>query len=181
MHFYSQLEVSTLGNIAKPKKSQLSMLRDWLQDSKGGDCFQKGSEVRLWEDDDTSAFLSLKSPSGETDIFTGWITRMTVGLFHRLWGEKHALGKVVDEESGLVSYDDSNVNTASTIFATILSSILPVVTILVLWTVKSTVKRICITLAFTAIFAAVLAICSSARRVEIFAATATYAIIFCLI
>ncbi|KFX96194.1 hypothetical protein V495_08479 [Pseudogymnoascus sp. VKM F-4514 (FW-929)] len=169
------LQVSALNNIIKANKSQQAVLKEWLQDAKGGDCFQKGAEARLWEGDDTSEFLTLHKQSEETDFFTKWITLLIVGIFHRFWGEKHKLGKVVDEESGLVSYDDSKINTASTIFATVLSSTLPVITILVLYVVKNTEKRIYITLGFTVAFAAILAICSSAKRVEIFAATATFA------
>lgn len=170
-------QVSALTNIVKASKSQQSVLKEWLQDSKGGDCFQKGAEARLWEDDDTSVFLTLYKQSKETDFFTKWITLLIVGIFHRFWGEKHKLGKVVDEESGLMSYDDSKINTASTVFATVLSSTLPVITILVLYVVKNTMKRIYITLGFTVAFAAILAMCSSARRVEIFAATATYVVL----
>lgn len=166
--------MNAMNSIARPRESHLSLLRDWLQDPKGGNNFQKGTEDQLWDELDPSSYLSLYSPTGEMDIFSRWITRIVVGMFHRTWGEKRGLGKIVDEESGLVSYEDSKVNMASTIFATIISSILPVVAILVLYVVKNTVKRIYITLAFTAAFACVLATCSSARRVEIFAATATY-------
>jgi hypothetical protein len=166
--------VNAINRIARPQESHLSILRDWLQDPKGGNNFQKGTEDQIWDDADPSVYLTLFIPAGEMDIFSRCITRIAVGIFHRTWGEKHGLGKVVDEESGLVSYDDSKINMASTIFATVISSILPVVAILVLYVVKNTVKRICITLAFTAAFACVLATCSSARRVEIFAATATY-------
>jgi hypothetical protein len=107
------------------------------------------------------------------DLFTRWISGLILGLLHRLWGEKHGSGRVIDEESGLMLYDDSKINVVSTFFATVISSILPVVTVLVLYVVKNTVRRICITLGFTATFAGVLALCSSTRRVDIFVATAT--------
>lgn len=173
-HSLTRKVVNAVNRIARPRKSHISILQDWLQDSKGGNNFQKGTEDQIWDDENPSAYLTLLVPAGEMDLFSRWITRIVVGIFHRTWGEKHGLGKVVDEESGLISYDDSKINMASTIFATVISSILPVIAILVLYVVKNTVQRICITLAFTAAFACVLATCSSARRVEIFAATATY-------
>ncbi|RDL37957.1 uncharacterized protein BP5553_05390 [Venustampulla echinocandica] len=161
-----------LSSIESPRKSQLAVLRDWLQDSKGGSCFQMGREARLWDGNLEKDFVTLRANDGENDIFTVWITKLIVGIFRRCCG---CGGRVVDEESQLLSYDDSILNTASTIIATVMSSVLPVVTILVLYAVKNTVKRICITIGFTAVFAAFLAIFSTARRIEIFAATATFA------
>jgi hypothetical protein len=162
----------------KPRKSELSTLRDWLTDKKGGDCFQANSEAFLWGDDDSpddppSTFLTLRNTQEENDLFTKWLTGFVTGAFHRLFGRKRGLGRVVDEDSELVSYDESKINTATNVTSTILSSILPVITILVLNYVPNRTLRIVITLIFTAAFAAVLAIFSSARRVEIFAATAT--------
>ncbi|KAJ5783188.1 hypothetical protein N7457_004962 [Penicillium paradoxum] len=110
--------INTINSIARPRKSHLALLQDWLQDSKGGDNFQKGTENQLWDEPDPSAYLTLWAPTGEMDIFSRGITRLAVGIFHRTWGEKHGLGKIVDEESGLISYDDSRVNMASTVLAT---------------------------------------------------------------
>jgi VIT1/CCC1 family predicted Fe2+/Mn2+ transporter len=152
--------------------SQLSVLQEWLTDAKGGNCFQKGSEARLWEDT-KSAFVAIKSSAGEQDTFTCLFTKLFTGVYHRIWGESTTLGTVVDEESGLMSYDESKINLCSQIFTTIISSILPVLTILVLYIIHSTYWRIAASIVFTALFSAFLAIFSTARRVEIFAATAT--------
>lgn len=85
----------------------------------------------------------------------------------------------MDLESGLKSYDESRLHVVGTVVATILSSMLPVVSIFVLYVLESTYARLGMTVAFTGCFAAILAIFSSARRVEIFAATATYSSLSC--
>lgn len=83
-------------------------------------------------------------------------------------------GKVIDVESGLMEYSDDSMNRISKIIVTVLSSILPVLTTVVLWVVHSTIHRIGIMIVFTSLFAAALAAFTSARRIEIFVATASY-------
>lgn len=158
--------------------TDLLTLQGWLGDAKGGKNFQQGAEVRIWQDEDDptfskSSFVTLAPESGESDIFTNFLARFLAGTFHRFLGNKIHIGKIIDEESGLTSYNDSKINLASTVFTTIVSSILPVITILILYEIHSPYGRIGAAIGFTGIFATLLAFFSSARRVEIFVATAT--------
>lgn len=57
---------------------------------------------------------------------------------------------------------------------TIVASLLPIVAIIVLYAVKGTWRRIYVTITFTALFGIAMA-CTSARKSEIFAATAAFA------
>ena len=59
------------------------------------------------------------------------------------------------------------------LLATVLSSVLPLIAIVILYRVKETQARIYIAVGITAGFALILALCTNARRVEIFASTAT--------
>jgi len=94
-------------------------------------------------------------------------------VFHFLCGERFQVGKIIDEESGLMRYEDSRLDRASSVIAIILASIIPVLTIFALNAIKTTDARIGMIVVFTAVFATVLAVFSSAKRAEIFAATAT--------
>lgn len=151
----------------------MEVLRDWLRDPEGGKNFLRGSEARLWRDEPGSSFVRVPATQGEEDLFTKFVAWLLVRVLHRLHCFSRYSGKVLDPETGLTSYDESKLNTAGMIIATVLSSILPVVSIFVLYIVHNTFARIGITIGFTGCFAAILAIFSSARRVEIFAATAT--------
>lgn len=122
-----------------------------------------------------SAFITLKPQIGDADYFTEWLASRIAGVFHRCLGYRCDIGEVIDEESGLRSYNDTRINTVSKIFSTVVSSILPVVTILVLYKIQNTWWRIGSSILFTALFAFFLSIFTEARRVEIFAATATFA------
>ncbi|KIX05143.1 uncharacterized protein Z518_06015 [Rhinocladiella mackenziei CBS 650.93] len=98
-----------------------------------------------------------------------------VDMFHWFCGGCPNVGRVIGDRAKIVSYRQSTINKAGNVMATILASTLPVVTIFVLNSLHNTNRRIGLTTVFIAIFALVLVTFTSARRVEIFAATATFA------
>ncbi|KAM5341925.1 hypothetical protein ACJ41O_014956 [Fusarium nematophilum] len=130
-----------------------------------------------WKSKDTSQYVSLRDLAEDSDLFTHMIMNVMAKLFHFLCGERFKAGTIVDVESGLTSYSDSSLVTASNVIALVICSALPVVTIFVLNILDTTTKRIGFTVLFTTVFAITLALFSSAKRVEIFAATATFAAI----
>jgi hypothetical protein len=81
-------------------------------------------------------------------------------------------GQITDAECGIPQYREASLTRISSVVATTASSILPLLAVLVLWYVKNTLHRILVMIGFTAMFTASLAIFTSARRIEIFAATA---------
>ena len=172
----NEMPAAQLSQLNSPNPSQLGDLRAWLSDRKGGNCFQTGAEVWMWEDDDTHRYVRVGQDPEENDQFTELIKSMAIRLYHRVWGERHGGGRVIDQESDLRSYDESRIIRASNIMATTLSSVLPVVTIFALNQVQNTNLRIALAAVFTAVFAFILAFISTAKRAEIFTATATYAL-----
>jgi hypothetical protein len=162
-----------LSVIPEPKKSQLSELQGWLRDGKGGRNFLQLWEFWTWKEKDPSSYITINPPTSEGDSFTHFITYRMASIFDRLLGRRFHAGKIVDEEAGLRSYSDSRLDKASNMIAVIVASTLPVLTIFVLNSVNSTTDRIGWTVLFTAVFAAILALFSSAKRAELFAATAT--------
>ncbi|KAH0551432.1 hypothetical protein GP486_007354 [Trichoglossum hirsutum] len=167
------IQAAQLSKLGRPSEANLQLLRDWLIDSKGGDCFLMGSEAFTW--DDTSDLISLFNQEDEQDPFSRWLSATVLGWYHTVFGHRRKNRKFIDVESGIVEYRDASLARISTIAATTLSSILPILAVLVLYFVKSTLKRIGVMIGFTTVFAAALATFTSARRVEIFAATATFA------
>ena len=166
-----EFQVSQINKISPPQKSQLSSLKGWLKDSRQG--FLKDEETQTWHDETESLYLCLANDLRETDAFTELMQNVIVGPYHRLIGHRLKTGQVIDSEAGDVSYDKRKIERASTMIATILSPMFPVLTIFVLNVLQSTNARIGLTALFTAVFALVLAKFSSAKRVEIFAATST--------
>ncbi|KAF4449021.1 hypothetical protein F53441_7671 [Fusarium austroafricanum] len=172
------LQMSELSKVKAPQRSQLENLQTWLIHPKGGNNFlplRGGIELYTWKPEDTSEYFSLRNPIEDSDPFTKFIMEVLVSIFHPLFGERMKVGKVVDVESGLISYSDSKIVLASNLFAVVVSSALPVLTIFVLNYLKTTTARIGFTVLFTVIFAVILQCFSNAKRIEIFAATATFA------
>ena len=167
----SQCQVSQLNTLKPPQKSQLSSLKGWLNNAKNG--FLKDEETQTWHPDTEALYLTLATDLRETDAFTELMQNVIVGPYHRLIGHRLKTGQLVDSETGGVSYDKRKIDGASTMIATLLSTMFPVLTIFVLNVLQSTNARIGLTALFTMIFALALARFSSAKRVEIFAATST--------
>ncbi|KAL8791726.1 MAG: hypothetical protein Q9195_005663 [Heterodermia aff. obscurata] len=165
------LQVSQLNTLKRPQKSQLSWIKSWLNDVNNG--FLKDEETQTWHPDRESLYLTVATDLKETDAFTEMMQNVIAGPYHRWIGHRFKTGRKFDPSTGSVSYDKRKIEGASTMIATMLSTMLPVLTIFILNVVQSTNARIGITALFTMIFALTLARFSSAKRVEIFAATST--------
>ncbi|KAF2685245.1 hypothetical protein K458DRAFT_486862 [Lentithecium fluviatile CBS 122367] len=176
------LQVSQLSRANKPLKEDLSFLRDWLRDSKGGADFlarNQNDESFLYEKDTQHDLITMSQyyrRSPEQDPFARLLRKRAIYLYHMCIGQ-HRKNKyrIADEESQTVAYDESMVERGANLIATVLSSVLPLVAIVILNQSQDTQKRIYIAVGITAAFALILALSTNARRVEIFAATATFA------
>ncbi|KAI8402674.1 hypothetical protein FOFC_17990 [Fusarium oxysporum] len=172
------LQLSELSQLQIPRTSQLETLQDWLTDPKGGANFltKTGTpELYTWKPKDPSQYVSLHKTAEDSDPFTNFVKEVLTFIFHRLCGERLNAARVVDVESGLASYSDSSLVRASNLFTVIVSSALPVLTIFALNSLETTAQRIGLTVVFTVLFVVILELFTNAKRVEIFAATATFA------
>ncbi|KAF5588598.1 uncharacterized protein FSUBG_11455 [Fusarium subglutinans] len=171
-------QYSATSQLPSPKKSQLQSLRNWLAMDKGGKNFQTGAETNTWTGDGSNnpdLYVTLRSVAEDDDLFTRGFMRFIAGPFHLSFGQRMKVGRVIDEESGYVTYQDARIIRLTSIIVTVIAAILPPLTILVLNGRPTTNQRIGFTVLFTAIFAGILAYFSKAKRVEILVATATFA------
>jgi len=127
-------------------------------------------ETSAWNEDDDLVALSRRKTDG--DVFTSWFTESIVPGFHKRIGHRF---KSRDESTSLFEYRDSKINDAAHTISIILSSLLPPASIFALYYVHRTPIRLGLIMIFSAIFTACLAIFTSAKRVEIFAATVALA------
>lgn len=80
--------------------------------------------------------------------------------------------KRVDVERNQTYYPESNVRAAAKVLTSVLASLFPGIVILALYLIDTTLKRIGAMLCFTTFFAFVLSYWTSAKTIEVFAATA---------
>jgi len=177
------LQYKELCSIHGPSKHDLNLLRDWLERPKCGDNFLTNNvEREIWhsqQPERVSDLLTMSKVEAEKDPFSRWLKDNFVGYFHNTIGRRFTTP--YDEESGLYHYRDSNLKVISHLVGVILASLIPAASIFTLYYVTHMVARLGIILAFSALFSICLALFTTARRVEIFGATAAYALFLSLI
>jgi len=155
----------------EPRSYNLRTLQSCLRDAALPD-YLLGRDSQIWEEPAHRGDLMSLDPSGGEDAMTVWISANLVAPFHTVLG-KH-LVKPSDSVAGLYNYSDRAITKISSLIATVLSSVLPIVGVIVLYFVADTLARIGIIAAMTALFSCCLALLTAAKKSEIFAATAAY-------
>lgn len=135
-----------------------------------------GRDSDLWEDQHLRDDLITANLSKDEDSMTVWIAANLVTPFHKIVGRY--VVDPSDHSAGLYNYSDGAIAKISALVATVLSSVLPIAGVIVLYFVENTLARIGIIAGMTALFSLCLALLTSAKKSEIFAATAAYAITF---
>jgi len=110
-------------------------------------------------------------PHEREDHFSEWVAESFVSWFHYLvW---HRAKQPYDPESGLVSYEQSHLLRFTSFITTVIASLLPILSIVILYYVQSMEERPGIIAIFTLITSLCLRGFTTAKRSDIFIATAT--------
>ncbi|KAF3002320.1 hypothetical protein E8E14_005227 [Neopestalotiopsis sp. 37M] len=171
------LQVTNIARLEQPAVHNLAALQEYLRDSKGGNSYLQGIEAFIWDQEHAPDLIAIRPDRPDQDAFSRWLTKYPVLLYHRLLGHRSWVpaGQVVDEESGAMLYRESGVDKLAKMVSITLASTIPMIAILVLYFEKNLLHRIYISIGITAAFAALLSMFTNARRIEIFAATASLA------
>jgi len=140
-----------------------------------------------------SDLITLSPQAVERDAFSRWLTDELLHKFHHLVGTDSrfvfpdgnvacdviviltTMQKPFDPESGLYHYRKTHLRGISHLVGVLLASCIPAASIFTLYYVHSMVDRLGVIVAYSAIFSICLGLFTTARRVEIFGATAAYA------
>jgi len=152
-----------------PNSCDVEFLRKWFSDKNMGDFPLVGRDSGLWESSNPSDLIALKVRRAEDPLGTLFLSRAYL-WWHSCIG--HRMKKPFDEEAQYFEYSDRKILRVANIFGSIISSGLLVGSILALYFVDNMLVRLGIVAAFTQVFSMVLILVTSARKVEIFAATA---------
>jgi hypothetical protein len=147
----------------------LEFLRRWFKDKNMGNLPLIGQDSTLWETSHANDLIALRARRAEDPLGTLFLSRVFL-WWHRCIG--HRIKKPADEEARYFEYEDKYVLRVANIFGSIVSSALLVGSIMALYFVHNMLIRLGIVAAFTQVFSLVLILATSARKIEVFAATA---------
>ncbi|KAL2011660.1 hypothetical protein VTN00DRAFT_4378 [Thermoascus crustaceus] len=164
-----------LNRVAKPTRRELDFLRKWLITPSMGNDFLTDVERTIWEPSNDQDFITLLSREQQIDTLSSFMHDTLLDVYHRTLGHRRKQSNSPFPRTGFRSYGESRLATVSDAIAAAFSSLLPALTILILYLIKPMYARIALVIGFTALFSFAFAIFTSARRVEIFAATAAFA------
>ncbi|KAL0254265.1 hypothetical protein SLS55_009739 [Diplodia seriata] len=161
------LRQAEINRLSRPRDYNLELLRDWLGRADGGNNFLKGVEELPWHPKETDDLVAL---SGTDDPpFMRWTAEKLVPfMFHSGLQSKEPITGL---NAGLVEWKDKRYETAARILCILLSTIIPSLAIVVLYFIQSMLIRIIASIGFSAAFSVAVALLTSARPAEIFAAT----------
>jgi hypothetical protein len=152
-----------------PNSCDLEFLRRWFKDKNMGNLPLIGQDSTLWETSEPADLIALQARRAEDPLGTLFLSRVFVWWHHCIG---HRIKKPADEEAQYFEYEDKYVLRVANIFGSIISSALLVGSIIALYFVENMLIRLGIVAAFTQVFSLVLILATSARKIEVFAATA---------
>lgn len=149
----------------KPRSYDLDILRTCLKSTTLPD-YLLGLDSTIWEDATLAEDLISLQPSDQDadDRFTRWISTYLVGPFHHLVG-RHVKSTSPDfGDRNLTDYSDRAIVKLSSLIATVVSSVFPIVGVIILFFVKNLLVRIGIIAGLTAVFSLALAVMTHASE-----------------
>jgi hypothetical protein len=163
------LRHAQIQNLPRPNKYKFGVLRDWLGRDKGGNNFLSGIEDLPWLRSEASDLVAVSSQ--EFDWITRWTAETLVPWLYqsKLWQKEPVPGQ---EELGLVEWDDASYQRTARGLSVVVSSLIPSLAIVILYFIHNLIARILTAMGLSFVFSVALALSTSARPAEIFAASA---------
>ena len=166
---------------ARPHKSKLEALRDYLHHTDAGNCDLLGIDAQVWDDTPISDLLVLQ-PEEREDAISRWIhqkyTAWWLRHFSRKGRQTGSAAPSQDPEkpyaasSALIEYEEKGYNILAMLLTSLMSVLMFVSPIIILYFVEDMLARLLAVAAFVAIFSLCLSLLLQAKKVEVFAATA---------
>jgi len=167
------LQQANIAKLDRATKNDQKWLRVWLQHQKGGKGFLEGCEYRAYDELENQDLISISSrPSN--DKFMRWLEMSLIPHLPTRLRKMMLEPMAGSEETGIGRVKLEVLHRFARALNVVLSAIIPSTAIVALYMINNLPYRIAAVAAFSGVFASVLAIFTTARPVEIFAATAAF-------
>ncbi|KAF3770485.1 hypothetical protein M406DRAFT_325929 [Cryphonectria parasitica EP155] len=165
---------ATLSKLEVPDETDVEFFKKWLGHVNGGNCPLRGLDGDAWKNSPSWDLVAV-NPQKPGDTISRWVKDSLFPLFHRYIGEKYKTPEAPEFGKGFYYYEESCIFRATNILTTVMASLLPLVSITVLFAIESNTVKLGVVMLFSACFSLALALMTTARRIEVFAATAAFA------
>ena len=181
------LQQANIAKLDRATKNDQKWLRVWLQHQKGGKSFLEGCEYRAYDELENQDLISISSrPSN--DKFMRWLemsliphlpTRLRKMMLVSIISTSTSTALTLANQEPMAGSEETGIGRVklevlhrfARALNVVLSAIIPSTAIVALYMINNLPYRIAAVAAFSGVFASVLAIFTTARPVEIFAAT----------
>lgn len=140
--------------------------------------FPRGLENTIWSEKNETDLTSLTDLYPKMDVCSRWIHSHLLRWYHNILG--HRLHEPISlaemsVQTPITNYSDRKLIATVNAISTILSSLLPAISILALYFIHDQLARMAAVVAFCLLFSVVLTLVTNSGRVDCFAATAAFA------
>lgn len=172
------IQQTTLAKIANPSEYDTKTMQKWFERSDLANMPLEGDDSSIWANPGRIAdgegvsrhipdLIAVSGQTSDLDRTTTWLAETFIPNWHQKVASRF--------NNGIRTYHESAVYRFTSIVATALSSLLPVLAIVVLYIVQNMPARLGIIAGFSAGFSFLLSLITNADRVANFSATAAFA------
>ena len=154
-------------SLPRPQRTHIRFFEGWLNDPEMGNSPISGEDCDPWLAEHHRDLVTFHTPRDRDALFSG-LARFFLPTYHLCLGKHVHKPRVF---SGVANYEDSAIQKVLDLLLIAVSSLFPIASITVLYYVSDMRIRLAIIAATTASFSLCLAFATTAKRVEIFAAT----------
>ncbi|KAI4864619.1 hypothetical protein F4820DRAFT_422899 [Hypoxylon rubiginosum] len=178
------MQYCQLSKIPAPDPHELQKLQCWLSEPRLGGVYLLGRDHDVWSQ---GRDLLALAPPPHANRFSRFVAGRALPLYHRLRHsttveriyrillKSHSPSSPTSADTGIATYDDARLISASAFICTVIASMLPILSIMVLYIVKDMEHRLALVGVFSAMFSSALWFMNDGELVEVFGATSTFA------
>ena len=172
------LQYKQLCELPSANKLGLANLREVLDSSGGDRVFPRAPEHSIWSEENQADLTSLTGRYQKMDLLSRWIDSHLLRWYHNRLGHRLRNPISLAEASvqiPITHYSDGKLSATVNAISTILSSLLPAMSIFALYFIQRPLARMGAIVAFCLLFSVVLTVMAKAKRFDCFAATTAFA------
>ncbi|KAI0834736.1 hypothetical protein F5Y06DRAFT_306613 [Hypoxylon sp. FL0890] len=186
--YYSAVQqYQNVGALARPSDRRREIVHSYtLSATLGGDCDFLGRDLSdvppypsIFASQNRDDLLFLGDEPGDDDLLARFLVGPVLKVFHGCWRTlKRPVPDLENQVQGgqtaLYQYSDIKIRAVVHTLGSVMSTVVPIISIVVLYLVESMPLRLGLVCIFSVIFSVAMSLVTNARRVEIFAAAAAF-------